>query len=876
MASKLRSYPKIRSYCCILIFLLFNFSIVVNAQCAGQDNAITVCNILDPSSQSIDLSSLLGPHTLGGTWTDDAFSGGLNQVTGQLNAQLIRSSGIYTYTYSLDNINGCTDSAQIVVTIGGYSGVAAPNASVCSDDTDFNLFQVFDGTSPSPHINGTWIDNDNTNALFGYTIDASLPIAPGTYSFTYTVAAIGSCPSQSTTVYVSIFPAPKPGKSVRIELCSDQLVSYTNFNLNNFLHDEDDNGVWTENGTSEIADPSDSNVNIQNIYDSGGEGVYNFSYTVISTNPICKSKTSGVEIIIEKQLDYSGSALVINSDICENEITTATYEAVLNQGTQNIPDGTYDIIYTISGVTAPIKTTSEFNNGVLTFPIPSVHFLQIGDYTITILDIISHTSRKICKNIIGNIFDVLHVYELPKINNATLEIDAVCQNTDAIVNFSGTSNLTDGNYEILYELHGSNIAAEQSIVVQVKNGVTSFAIPAVLIPNSGPTLIAITRIRNQITNCSNTSTLTKMFTINSLPDISNLAVTVKDICQNQPLTVELSGLDNVTSFTLDYNLSGAITSSSQVTLKAKSGNYSFIISSSELPNIGTSVFNIMNLTNASTGCSVIVSNSTTFTINAIPSNPVVSDQEFCKTDHATVSSLVPNGNQFQWFDSASSTTILNADTLLVNGEYFVKEINEITGCESGLERTKITIHELNTPILNSEGEKFCGLDNPTLQNLSENISSNGQIVWFDSQLKGIQLANTELLKEGFTYYGFDFSTSTNCFSENPVAVTVSLKNCNPSPDFFIPDGFSPNGDGINDTFRIPDIEFIYPNFSLEIYNRYGNLMFRGNENKLEWDGNSSDSTFEIQGMASNGVYFYIINFNKNNKPPRQGKLYLNR
>ena len=876
MASKLRSYPEIRSYSYILIFLLFNFSIVVNAQCAGQDNAITVCNILDPSSQSIDLSSLLGPHTLGGTWSDDSFSGGLNQVTGQLNAQLIRSSGTYTYTYALDNINGCTDSAQIVVTIGGYSGVAAPNASVCSDDTDFNLFQVFDGTSPSPHINGTWIDDDNTNALFGYTIDASLPIAPGTYSFTYVVAGIGACPSQATTVYVSIFPAPEPGKSVTIKLCSDQLASYTNFNLNNFLQDEDLNGVWTENETSEIADLRDSYVNIQNIYNSGGEGVYNFSYTVISTNPICKSKTSNVELIIEKQLDYSGSSLSINSDICEDEITTATYEAVLHQGAQSIPDGTYDIIYTISGVTTPIKITADFNNGVLTFPIPSQHFSQIGNYTITIVDIISHTSRKICKNIIGNIFDVLHVYELPKINNATLEIDAVCQSTDAIVKFSGTSNLTDGNYEILYELHGSNIATEQSMVVQIKNGITSFAIPAVLIPNTGPTLITITRITNQITNCSNSSTLTKIFTINSLPDSSNLAVTVKDVCQNQPVVVKLSGLDNLNSFILNYNLSGANTASSQVTLKAKSGNCSFTIPSSELPNLGTSVFNIMILTNISTGCSVIVSNSTTFTINTVPSNPVVSDQEFCKTDHATVSSLLPNGNQFQWFDSVTSTTILNAETLLVTGEYFVKEINEITGCESGLEKSKITIHELHTPILNSEGEKFCGLDNPTLQNLSENTTSNGQIVWFDSPINGIQLANTEVLKEGFTYYGFDFSTSTNCFSENPVAVTVSLNNCNPSPDFFIPDGFSPNGDGINDTFRIPDIEFIYPNFSLEIYNRYGSLMFRGNKNKLEWDGNSSDATFKIQGMASNGVYFYIINFNKNNEPPRQGKLYLNR
>jgi gliding motility-associated-like protein len=97
-----------------------------------------------------------------------------------------------------------------------------------------------------------------------------------------------------------------------------------------------------------------------------------------------------------------------------------------------------------------------------------------------------------------------------------------------------------------------------------------------------------------------------------------------------------------------------------------------------------------------------------------------------------------------------------------------------------------------------------------------------------------------------------------------------------TPDFFIPDGFSPNGDAVNDTFRIPNIEFIYPDYSLEIYNRYGSLMFTANKNKAEWDGKNSDSNMNLDGIAPNGIYFYIINFNKGNKSPKQGRLYLNR
>ena len=42
----------------------------------------------------------------------------------------------------------------------------------------------------------------------------------------------------------------------------------------------------------------------------------------------------------------------------------------------------------------------------------------------------------------------------------------------------------------------------------------------------------------------------------------------------------------------------------------------------------------------------------------------------------------------------------------------------------------------------------------------------------------------------------------------------------------IPEGFSPNGDAINDTFEIPGLGYLFPNFELEIFNRYGNKVFK--------------------------------------------------
>ena len=82
---------------------------------------------------------------------------------------------------------------------------------------------------------------------------------------------------------------------------------------------------------------------------------------------------------------------------------------------------------------------------------------------------------------------------------------------------------------------------------------------------------------------------------------------------------------------------------------------------------------------------------------------------------------------------------------------------------------------------------------------------------------------------------------------------------------------------MNDTFYIKNIDIIYPNFELEIFNRYGNLVYKGNINTPNFDGKSTQSTVLGNDILPTGVYYYVLYYNDaTNKKPTQGRLYLSR
>jgi gliding motility-associated-like protein len=67
----------------------------------------------------------------------------------------------------------------------------------------------------------------------------------------------------------------------------------------------------------------------------------------------------------------------------------------------------------------------------------------------------------------------------------------------------------------------------------------------------------------------------------------------------------------------------------------------------------------------------------------------------------------------------------------------------------------------------------------------------------------------------------------------------------------IPNAFSPNGDGINDTWIITNL-VDYQNNTVEIFNRYGQRVFYSLGYAVPWNGTYNGNP------VPTGVYYYII------------------
>ncbi|HLU86153.1 MAG TPA: gliding motility-associated C-terminal domain-containing protein, partial [Taishania sp.] len=73
----------------------------------------------------------------------------------------------------------------------------------------------------------------------------------------------------------------------------------------------------------------------------------------------------------------------------------------------------------------------------------------------------------------------------------------------------------------------------------------------------------------------------------------------------------------------------------------------------------------------------------------------------------------------------------------------------------------------------------------------------------------------------------------------------------------IPEGFSPNKDGINDYFEIPEI-YEYSNVELKVWNRWGDIVFESDNYRNEWDGTCKGQFCIGSDVVPEGTYYYTI------------------
>ena len=127
---------------------------------------------------------------------------------------------------------------------------------------------------------------------------------------------------------------------------------------------------------------------------------------------------------------------------------------------------------------------------------------------------------------------------------------------------------------------------------------------------------------------------------------------------------------------------------------------------------------------------------------------------------------------------------------------------------------------------------------------------NGQLIPFfnDTLLqKPLYIAQNQELVTTYTVNVVTGPADRGC--EN--WATVIIKNYVPLK---IPNAFSPNNDGLNDTWVIEGVAR-YPQTKLRIYNRWGSELYESGEGyQVQWDGTNNGSPL------ATGTYYYVIDF----------------
>ncbi len=194
-----------------------------------------------------------------------------------------------------------------------------------------------------------------------------------------------------------------------------------------------------------------------------------------------------------------------------------------------------------------------------------------------------------------------------------------------------------------------------------------------------------------------------------------------------------------------------------------------------------------------------------FSINPNPNTPQPELINICENDSATLSAI--SGDFTYLWNTGETTQSISVQTA---GYYSVEIINSFN-CSS-------------------------------TQNFSLNLNQVPIISSVESQGNGIQIT---MQNDG----DFSYAINDSPFQDSPyfpsvqgglkTITVIENNNCGQDQTNFlhlvIPKFFTPNSDGINDTFKVNDAYLVVP-YHIQIFNRYGQLLVQSKNQDFSWDG----------------------------------------
>jgi gliding motility-associated-like protein len=204
------------------------------------------------------------------------------------------------------------------------------------------------------------------------------------------------------------------------------------------------------------------------------------------------------------------------------------------------------------------------------------------------------------------------------------------------------------------------------------------------------------------------------------------------------------------------------------------------------------------------------------------------DTALCSLISLLLDATNPHAVSYRWQDQSTNATY----TVMYDGEYWVIVHDPCTGNSD-------TVNVLYLePIA-------LGLGNDTILCNGEELLLNASAPYCDYLW---QDGSTDSLYRVYGSGEYSVTVSNLCFSDQDT-ITVGYESCDLT--LYIPNSFTPDGDGINDRFQP---QFNHPemikSYMLYIYDRWGGLQFRSHNLNNGWDAHNSSS----------GVYIYLIEY----------------
>ena len=256
---------------------------------------------------------------------------------------------------------------------------------------------------------------------------------------------------------------------------------------------------------------------------------------------------------------------------------------------------------------------------------------------------------------------------------------------------------------------------------------------------------------------------------------------------------------------------------------------------------------------------------TEINVDRLPVAELITTGKFEKDGSMIVDGTVSQGTSktFKW--STSAGKIIGATdqpvAKLSGAGTYTLEVTDIHGCTSS-KSFKFPL-ENNQIFVNPDFVRTTWSRDTTINVLDNDRSTTkliqGTVKVLQQPVHGMASANsngTITYKPTESRPGTDIFTYEVCDDVNlcgTTTVTINIADAG----ITAPEGFSPNGDGLNEFFEFKGLEN-YPLSRLYVYTRAGILIYQSDDYKNNWNGSVNSGSAGLNQKVPAGTYYYIL------------------